>query len=214
MLITLNESFNLLSSDEISVVDNAIYGTDDINIYTDGSANSTDTNKNSGFGLVILKDKKELLRIVGSFEKSTNNRMELFALILAVQIINIFPGKTINIHSDSTYALGVFNKGWGQVNRDLIDLAKSLHWNVSITRLNKVKAHSKSDDIHSFGNNIADKLSNDARLELTNSIITTTKKSKQTFSILEVKDLLKKQKESIIDTLDLCPDEIEAIIDL
>ena len=80
----------------------------DVTIYTDGAA--TGNPGPGGFGTVLLsgKYKKELS---GGFRKTTNNRMELLAVIEGIKAMKS-PGMNITVYSDSKYVVDSVEKGW------------------------------------------------------------------------------------------------------
>jgi len=79
-----------------------------IKLYTDGAAKGNPGN--GGYGTVLLFDKhrKELSQ---GFRMTTNNRMELLAVIAGLEALktNEHP---ITIYSDSKYVVDPINKGW------------------------------------------------------------------------------------------------------
>ena len=81
-----------------------------INIYTDGacSGNQFDTNV-GGWGAILEFDghKKELY---GGERNTTNNRMELFAVIMGLR--NLKEKCIVKIYTDSAYVADAFNNGW------------------------------------------------------------------------------------------------------
>jgi len=78
--------------------------TNDIHIYTDGACSGNPGP--GGWGAVILRD--EALDVTkaeehfGGVDDTTNNRMELYATIHALQVLKDETG-AIHIHTDSTY---------------------------------------------------------------------------------------------------------------
>ena len=83
-----------------------------IKIYTDGACSG---NPGAGaFSFIILNDENELLKkFVCGFKKTTNNRMELMAVIKSLQCIKTLKKtKDITIFSDSTYVVNAINEGW------------------------------------------------------------------------------------------------------
>ena len=80
----------------------------EVTIYTDGAA--TGNPGPGGFGTVLLsgKHKKELS---GGFRKTTNNRMELLAVIEGIKAMKT-PGMNITVYSDSKYVVDSVEKGW------------------------------------------------------------------------------------------------------
>ena len=79
-------------------------------IYTDGGC---EPNPGLGgwAGYLIWKDRKKL--ISGCYEKSTNNRMELVAVIKSLEIVNIKnKNYKVKLYTDSKYVESAINKKW------------------------------------------------------------------------------------------------------
>ena len=79
-----------------------------INIYTDGSAKGNPGPGGYGIVLSYNKIKKELSE---GFKLTTNNRMELLAVIIGLESIKE-TGYKIIIYSDSKYVVDAVNKKW------------------------------------------------------------------------------------------------------
>ncbi|MDP3469941.1 MAG: ribonuclease HI [Daejeonella sp.] len=79
-----------------------------INIYTDGA--SSGNPGPGGFG-VILQSGKHYKEISEGYRKTTNNRMELLAVITGLESIKN-PGQEIMIYSDSKYIIDSVEKKW------------------------------------------------------------------------------------------------------
>ncbi|MEA2040968.1 MAG: ribonuclease HI [Bacteroidota bacterium] len=79
-----------------------------ITAYTDGSALGNPGPGGYGTYLEAGKHRKELS---GGFRKTTNNRMELLAVIIALEELKN-PGSEITIYSDSSYVVNAIEKGW------------------------------------------------------------------------------------------------------
>ncbi|WP_375584761.1 ribonuclease HI [Cyclobacterium xiamenense] len=79
-----------------------------IKIYTDGSSRGNPGP--GGYGVVLLyKDlRKELAE---GFRLTTNNRMELLAVIRGLEALKV-EGLPITIYSDSKYVVDAIQKGW------------------------------------------------------------------------------------------------------
>ena len=77
-------------------------------IYTDGAASGNPGP--GGYGAVLMsgKHRKELS---GGFRKTTNNRMELLAVILALEALKKAPSN-VHIYSDSKYVIDSIDKKW------------------------------------------------------------------------------------------------------
>lgn len=96
-----------------------------IRIYTDGAASG---NPGPGGYGVILKYKDAVKELSGGFRLTTNNRMELLAVITGLEAITK-PGIAITIYSDSKYVVDAIEKKWvwgwqtknfkGKANQDL-----------------------------------------------------------------------------------------------
>lgn len=77
-------------------------------IYTDGSARGNPGP--GGYGAILMwgSARKE---ISAGFRRTTNNRMELMAVIEAIKTLTR-DGLNINIFSDSSYVVNAVEKGW------------------------------------------------------------------------------------------------------
>ncbi len=80
----------------------------EITIYTDGAARGNPGA--GGYGVVLLSGKyrKELS---AGFRRTTNNRMELLAVIVGLEALK-FQGSEVTIYSDSKYVVDAVEKGW------------------------------------------------------------------------------------------------------
>jgi ribonuclease HI len=78
-------------------------------IYTDGAALGNPGK--GGYGIVMMwgNARKELSQ---GFQHTTNNRMELMAVIVALEMIKT-PNIIVNIHSDSKYVCDAIEKKMG-----------------------------------------------------------------------------------------------------
>lgn len=97
-----------------------------ISVYTDGSC-FLKKGGAGGWGFCYEYPVGTIARFNGSEGKTTNNRMELMAIIKAVE--HFRPGK-LKIYSDSQYAIGVLSGKWmAHKNQDLVlpfrELAKA-----------------------------------------------------------------------------------------
>ena len=79
-----------------------------INIYTDGAAKGNPGPGGYGVILEYTQHKKELS---SGFRLTTNNRMELLAVIIGLESIKS-PKQSVMIFSDSKYVVDAINKGW------------------------------------------------------------------------------------------------------
>jgi ribonuclease HI len=96
-----------------------------ITIYTDGSSRGNPGP--GGYGAILMAGthRKELS---GGYRYTTNNRMELMAVIKALEALKK-PGMHLTVYSDSQYVVRAVNEGWlknwirmdfkGKKNKDL-----------------------------------------------------------------------------------------------
>lgn len=96
-----------------------------IQIYTDGAASG---NPGPGGYGVILRSGNHYKELSGGFRMTTNNRMELLAVIVGLNALKA-PGQDVMIFSDSKYVVDSVEKKWvfgwvktafkGKKNKDL-----------------------------------------------------------------------------------------------
>lgn len=79
-----------------------------IEIYTDGAASG---NPGPGGYGVILRAGNHYKELSGGFRLTTNNRMELLAVIEGLKALKR-PGQQVVIYSDSKYVVDAVEKGW------------------------------------------------------------------------------------------------------
>lgn len=79
-----------------------------VEIYTDGAAKGNPGNGGYGAILRFGKNEKELSQ---GYRMTTNNRMELLAVIVALEELktNKYP---VEVYSDSKYVIDAITKGW------------------------------------------------------------------------------------------------------
>jgi ribonuclease HI len=78
-----------------------------ITIYTDGSSLG---NPGPGGYAVILKYNHHVKELSGGFRQTTNNRMEIYALIVGLRAIKT-PSR-VTLYTDSQYVINTITKGW------------------------------------------------------------------------------------------------------
>lgn len=108
--------------------------------YTDGSCDNCSLTKAGGSAYIILKD-GEIVKIKSHGQLSTtNNRMELLAIISAV---NSCPsGAYVDVYTDSQYCILVLSKDVKpKRNPDLYELYKKCAAHVAGVRFHWVKGH-------------------------------------------------------------------------
>lgn len=89
------------------------------NIYTDGSCDNIRYPNYGGWAYVILENNNIIESKSGNESHTTNNRMEMIAIINAISSLPDFSNATI--FTDSKYCIGAFsNQYYARANTDLI----------------------------------------------------------------------------------------------
>lgn len=86
-------------------------------IYTDGAYSSK--RNQGGVGIVILRDNKLVQKYSKGYKNTTNNRMELIAVITALKAVQK-PIDNLTIYSDSMYVIGCATLGWKRKKNQLL----------------------------------------------------------------------------------------------
>lgn len=115
-----------------------------------------------GMGIVFLRDNELILEYSKKVEHTTNNRMELGAIIIGLASIKN-PIDSLTVVSDSMYCIGTITQNWKRKkNQDLwgiFDLvyskAKTLCPNIQFVH---TKGHQKDDSEFTKWNNYVDNL--------------------------------------------------------
>jgi len=173
----INEIFKLKdtykSSNLICKIEDLKTFKPDTMVYTDGSCiNNGYPNAEAGIGVYFgVNDSRNVSKKIDSNKKS-NNIAELTAIITAYKILEeeIKENKKIVIFSDSMYAIrcitiyGEKNEKlkWNKTipNIELVKEAYELFKNKSNIKIIHIKAHTELTDVHSLGNQEADRLAN------------------------------------------------------
>lgn len=129
----------------------------DYTIWTDGGC-AENPNGKGGYGIVIQNNATQVVTtIYEGFKSSTNNRMEVRAIIRALE--EIPDGCTALIYSDSKYAIFTLNGEYKKKkNLDLWPIAEALLARKSNVVFQWVKGHADNDN-----NNICDELATKAQ---------------------------------------------------
>ena len=123
-------------------------------IYTDGACSGNPGK--GGYCAILMHEDKEKV-ISGSEPETTNNRMELLAVIKGLEALKM--PCSVNVYSDSQYVVDAFNKGWiiGWMNNNWknankkevknVDLWKKLLelCGVHLVKFTKVAGHSDNE---------------------------------------------------------------------
>jgi ribonuclease HI len=129
-----------------------------ITIYTDGASKG---NPGPGGYGVVLKYKEHRKELSEGFRKTTNNRMELMAVIAGLEALKE-PGKNVKIYSDSKYVVDPVEKGWlwRWVKKDFKDKKNQDLWKrfINVYKKHKVKLEWLRGHAGDIENEICDKL--------------------------------------------------------
>jgi ribonuclease HI len=79
-----------------------------IEVFTDGSSRG---NPGPGGYGIILRSGQHYKELSAGYKRTTNNRMELLGVIVALESIKI-PGSVVVVTSDSKYVIDSITKGW------------------------------------------------------------------------------------------------------
>lgn len=132
-------------------------------VYTDGAYSSS--RDQGGIGVVVLKDNKPILKYSKMYKNTTNNRMELGAIIVALKAIRK-PIDSVIIYTDSMYCVGCASLGWKRKKNQLL-------WKVFDRELERVNALCPSIEFKhvkghegNYYNEVCDKLAVKASQEI------------------------------------------------
>lgn len=81
----------------------------DYTVYTDGAYSST--RDQGGIGIIVLNETTPILKYSRMYKRTTNNQMELGAIIVALRLIKK-PIDSLTIYTDSQYCIGCATLGW------------------------------------------------------------------------------------------------------
>ena len=133
-----------------------------ITIYTDGSSRG---NPGPGGYGTVMKYKEHRKEISEGFRRTTNNRMELLAVIIGLEAIKV-SNAPVKVYSDSKYVVDAVEKGWlwnwikkdfkGKKNKDLWLRFAKIHKKHRVT-FQWVKGHAGIEE-----NEVCDQLAVDA----------------------------------------------------
>ena len=127
-------------------------------IYCDGAYSPM--RDQGGVGIVFVKDGKKIGQYSKMYKETTNNRMELQAIITT---LSSFKNKvdSITIYSDSQYVIGTITKGWKRnKNEDLWEKFDKIQDYVTKNICSNVKYEWVKGHAENEFNNMADELAN------------------------------------------------------
>lgn len=126
-------------------------------IFTDGACSKTGE---GGYGVAWIVNDKVYRETSSHVSNTTNNKMELAAILIALKSIN--RKGDVTIVTDSEYAIGSITKGWKRKkNVELLSLIdEELKRATAICNIGFVhtKGHQKDDSFYTKWNNYVDKL--------------------------------------------------------
>lgn len=137
-----------------------------VTIYTDGACSGNPGV--GGWGAVLMYNGVEK-RISGAEDNTTNNRMELLAVINALECLK--EPCEVTLYSDSAYTVNAFLNGWvyeweksGWKKADKKPVLNDDLWKrlLSLTRIHKVEFVKVKGHADNEYNNVCDKLATDA----------------------------------------------------
>ena len=130
-------------------------------VYTDGAYSSA--RNCGGVGIIILKDDQVILEYNRAYPNTTNNRMEIEAVITALKCIQ----KEVNsftIYTDSMYVIGCAVEGWQRKkNQDLWNKFDKIYEKANKLCPNIIFKHVKGHDGNEYNERV-DKLAVNAYL--------------------------------------------------
>jgi ribonuclease HI len=149
-----------------------------LEIYTDGSCKKLGSNMTfGGWSFIALRGGERIQTVAGCERGTTNQRMELLAIRMALQFAqeNKQPNESVTIFSDSAYAINCYAQEWytrwqqnGWVNSKGEPVANQDLWVEIIPyfdnfwyHFSKVKGHGSN-----YWNNECDRLAQEAAQEL------------------------------------------------
>ena len=141
-------------------------------VYTDGAC-TNNGHKNAAAGIGIYFGEDDQRNVSAKIDgKQSNNTAELSAIIRTYEILknDIEMGKEVTIVSDSVYAIrcageyGLKNANCNWMkdipNKELVRQIHELYSAQPNVNFMHIKAHTANQDIHSIGNDHADRLAN------------------------------------------------------
>lgn len=131
-----------------------------IDIYTDGAFSSS--RNQGGIGVVVLQNDEKIFEYSNMYKRTTNNQMELIAVIIALSWINQ-SFNIVNIYTDSKYVQGCAILGWKRKKNvklwkkfdEVYQKAQEFCPNINFIH---IRGHQIDDNANARWNNYVDKL--------------------------------------------------------
>ena len=83
---------------------------DNVIMYTDGACSGNPGP--GGWAAILMPEGRPPTELSGCYRRTTNNRMELIAVIRGLE--SLAPGSEVTVYSDSTYVVNGVNRGWAR----------------------------------------------------------------------------------------------------
>ena len=134
----------------------------DFKIYTDGAYSPV--RDQGGVGVIFVKDNQEIKAFSKMFKHVTNNKMELVAVIIALQtILKNNLGPEVTIMTDSQYVIGCATKNWKRKKNIKLWEIFDKYYNDLLSRCESIEfihvdGHQKNDSVLTKWNNYVDRL--------------------------------------------------------
>ncbi|NAW52016.1 ribonuclease HI [Elizabethkingia argentiflava] len=114
-----------------------------IEIYTDGACSGNPGK--GGYGIIMKVTKKNYeKKFSEGFRLTTNNRMELLAVIIALEKLTT-PQEDVHIYTDSKYVSEAINQKWivGWIKKNFKNVKNEDLWRrlIPLLRLHKIQFH-------------------------------------------------------------------------
>lgn len=149
-------------------------------IYTDGAASKNgSTDAPGGWAYVILKDGEIIAHESGGEKGTTNQRMELTAVLKACsELEKIDSFANVKLYSDSAYFINCFKQNWWKTwrangwknskkepvaNQDLWERIIPFFIKAPSYDFIKIKGHDGKDTQHGYYNDLVDKMAVSAK---------------------------------------------------
>ena len=128
--------------------------------YTDGACDNMNGRKPGGSAYILIKENEIFMKESKGFLNTSNNRMEMLAIISALR--HIPANSRVDVYSDSMYSIDIFTgKCRPKKNRDLVALFMDCIKDIGLVVFHWVRGH--SGDTY---NEMADKMAYDAYKEI------------------------------------------------
>lgn len=129
-------------------------------IYSDGAYSPL--LDQGGVGILVFEDSKEILQYSNMYKRTSNNQMELAAIIIALRFIKK-KYDSIKFYTDSQYVIGCASMGWSKKKnvrlwKEFDKQMRRVSKLCSDITFNHVRGHQTDPSEQTKYNNIVDKL--------------------------------------------------------